>query len=134
MKKACQLTFAVLVCLLLVKAAEARGYVIAQGGNCVTVTFHYDAQGSFIGTSTFTGGCSTMPDGVYPFDLVMNPEIKDPIPLNPTTRKPLTKRDIFYTGSLQILEAVRVFDQSDSNRRRPPVTLPREYARVIEKG
>lgn len=134
MKNIYKITFAILVGLFIAATAQARGYVIAEGGNCVTVEFHYDNKGNSIGTSTQTGKCN-IPDGVYPFNLVIqNTGSSSPIPLNPTTMKSLPKKDSFYTTSLQVLEVVRKADANSSRSRNQTITIPHEYALLIEEA
>lgn len=133
-KRAYQITFAVLVCFLVAATAQAKGYVIAEGGNCVTVTFNYNEQGQFIGNTTSSGACATMPDGVYPFALVVNPQTQNPTPLDASTTRVLGTRDSLYKISLQILEVIREADKNRSALEKPTIRLSREYARVIEEG
>lgn len=133
LRAASKLTFALVFCLLVAVAAQAKGYVIAEAGNCVTVTFNYDDKGNFLGNTTSSGAC-TIPDGVYPFALVINPATQNPTPLSSATKASLTRRDPLYNISLQILDAVRAADKGSLGRSRPATKLSREYARVIEEG
>lgn len=134
MKKIYQITFVVLACLLIAASAQARGYVVANDGICITVEFHYNADGGFIGNSISTGSCN-IPNGFYPFRLTIgDTKSSTPTPLNPTTGKSLTKNDSLYQVSLQVLQVVRMADTNSSRRNNQTVTLPREYSLLIEEG
>lgn len=77
MRKSIRIAILTVGCILAASLQlEAKGYVNVNDGWCVTVTFHYDEQGTFIGTSSVTAKCN-LPNGSYPFDLVVRPNITD---------------------------------------------------------
>ena len=120
---------------VIVVGAQAKGYVVADKGNCVTVEFHYDEKGNFIGTSTTTGKCN-VPDGVYPFRLVGSRAVKSPTPVDTASGRPLAASSPLYQMSLVAVEQFRAMAGGNANARMAirSVTLPREYAAAMEAG
>lgn len=135
MRKIQRLAFALSLCLLGAATAQAKGYVLSDGaGHCITATFHYDEQGAFIGTSSVSAACD-IPAGSYAFDLVVAENgPRDPTPLDPTTKKPLSARDSLYGLSLRVTEVVRAADRGGPRGGERPVAIPREYALLMAEG
>ena len=132
MKPLWQISTLLVVMLVIAAPADAKGYVLADRGNCVTVEFHYDANGNFIGSSSSNSACPSMPDGVYPFRLMVNSDVTKPTPLDPRSGNPLAATAPTYRPTLTAVASLRDILRNPGRFRK--ITISREYSTVIERG
>lgn len=125
----------VLICLFIAATAQAEGTVTSDGkGNCVVVTYHYDDQGNFIGTSITVSKCD-LPEGIYPFAIARLPgrgSPSGPTPLDSTTQRPMAAASADAKLSLRVLEVVRAADRKIAQSK--PGPLARDYVEKLRKG